>query len=113
MGPVILVKDGKPAGAIGLPGGRTIPSVMAHFMVNIIDFGCTPAEMLNRPRIHTEGGIMTVTSDLPMTARREIEGVGLQVRAQESIGGGASAFILGDDLIVGCAQKGPEAALGL
>ena len=113
MGPVILLKDGHPAGAIGMPGGRTIPSVMTHFLVGIIDFGCTPAEMLNRPRIHTEGGIMTVTNDLPMSARKEIEGMGLQIRAQAGIGGSASGLIVGEERIIGSAQAGVEAALGL
>ena len=113
MSPVILVKDGKPAGAFGLPGGRTIPSVMTHFMVGIIDFGCTPAEMLNRPRIHTEGGIMMVTKDLPESARKEIEGMGLEIRAQEGIGGSASGFLVGEERIIGAAQAGAEASLGL
>jgi gamma-glutamyltranspeptidase/glutathione hydrolase len=113
MSPVVLVKDGKPAGAFGLPGGRTIPSVMTHFMVGIIDFGCTPAEMLNRPRIHTEGGIMMVTNDLPMSARKEIEGMGLRIRSQEGIGGSASGLIVGEERIVGSAQAGSDASLGL
>jgi len=113
MSPVILVKDGKPAGAFGLPGGRTIPSVMTHFLVSLIEFGCTPAEMLNRPRIHTEGGIMMVTNDLSMSARKEIEGMGLEIRAQEGIGGSASGLIVGEERIVGSAQAGTEASLGL
>jgi len=112
MGPVILVKDGKPAGAIGLPGGRTIPSVVTHFVVGLIDFGCTPAEMLDRPRIHTEGGIMTVRKDLPTSARKEIEGMGLRIQTMNAIGGSASGFIVGEERIIGAAQAGAEAALG-
>lgn len=113
MSPVILVKDGRPAGAFGLPGGRTIPSVMTHFLVGIIDFGCTPAEMLDRPRIHTEGGIVQLTKDAPMSARKEIEGRGLRTMEKDAIGGLASGLIVGEDRIIGAAQAGEASALGL
>ena len=113
MGPVVLIKDGKPAGAFGLPGGRTIPSLMTQFLVSIIDLGCTPAETLNRPRMHTEGGIMMVRKDLSPSAREEIEGMGLRLQTMDAIGGSASGFIVGEDRIIGSAQIGADAALGL
>lgn len=113
MSPLILVRDGKPVGAIGMPGGRTIPSVLTQLVVDLVDFGMTPCEMLSRPRIYTEGGVIQVTEDLPDGAREGIERRGHELRELNAIGGLASGLIVRDGAIIGSAQAGPDASLGM
>ncbi len=113
MSPLILLRDGEPVAAIGMPGGRTIPSVVTQFVVDLVDFGMTPGEMLSRPRIHTEGSWIQITDDLPDCARQEIERRGRQLKELNAIGGLASGLIVRDGAVIGSAQAGPAASQGV
>lgn len=113
MSPIVITFDGEAAGAIGLPGGRMIPSVVAQFVVDLVDFGMTPGEALSHPRIHTEDGPIHATGDLPEAARNAIEERGHQLESVDAIAGLASGLMVGPARIVGAAQAGPEASLGV
>ena len=52
MSPTILLKDGEVAMALGTPGGTTIFTSVFQTIVNIIDFGMTPAEAVGATRFH-------------------------------------------------------------
>jgi gamma-glutamyltranspeptidase/glutathione hydrolase len=54
MCPTLILKDGRPFGAIGTPGGRTIVNNVMHFAILLINFGCSISEALAAPRIHCE-----------------------------------------------------------
>ena len=55
MAPVIVLRDGKPRFALGLPGGlRIFPSVM-QALSNLIDHGMSVQEAVEAPRIWTQG----------------------------------------------------------
>ena len=50
MAPTIVLKDGKPAYAIGSPGGATIITTVLQTLVNRIDLGMTLPEAVAAPR---------------------------------------------------------------
>jgi gamma-glutamyltranspeptidase/glutathione hydrolase len=52
MTPTILVKDGKPVLVTGSPGGRTIINTVLCHVVNFVDYGMGPQEVVNAPRMH-------------------------------------------------------------
>jgi gamma-glutamyltranspeptidase / glutathione hydrolase len=112
MSPLVLTKDGKPFGTVGLPGGRMIPSVVAGFVMDLVDFGMTPVQAISAPRIHTEGGPISYTRSLPQAALDEIRGRGHKLSRPKSIGGQASVIKIDGDRILGSAQA-VDAALGI
>jgi len=113
MSPLILTVDGKLVGCVGLPGGRTIPSLIPQFVIGLVDFGMTPGEMLSRPRIHTEGAEIRVTEDVPEMARNAIEVRGHELKDVNALGGMASGILVKRGRIIASAQAGPEASLGI
>ena len=56
MAPMMALRDGRIAYALGLPGGlRIFPSAL-QAIVNLIDHGMSPQEAVEAPRVWTEGG---------------------------------------------------------
>ena len=65
MSPVIVLRDGKPVYALGLPGGlRIFPSVM-QALSNLIDHGMTVQEAVEAPRVWTQGHALEVEASFP------------------------------------------------
>lgn len=52
MTPTILVKDGRPALAVGAAGGRRIPGTVLQIVLATVDFGMNVQEAIDAPRIH-------------------------------------------------------------
>jgi gamma-glutamyltranspeptidase/glutathione hydrolase len=74
MSPVIVLRDGKPVYALGLPGGlRIFPSVM-QALCNLIDHGMTVQQAVEAPRVWTQGHALELEggiSDAVFAALRE------------------------------------------
>ena len=54
MSPTLVIKDGKPFLAVGLPGARRIPTSVLNYIVDIVDHGLTLQQSLALPRFHVE-----------------------------------------------------------
>lgn len=52
MTPTILARDGELAAVIGSPGGRTIINTVLQIVVNLADFGMSPADAVAAKRLH-------------------------------------------------------------
>jgi gamma-glutamyltranspeptidase/glutathione hydrolase len=52
MTPTILLKDGEVTMVVGTPGGSTIFTSVFQTIVNILDFGMTPADAVGATRFH-------------------------------------------------------------
>lgn len=52
MAPTIVLKNGKPYLVVGTPGGTTIPTSVYQTILNIIDFGLTTDDAVNKPKFH-------------------------------------------------------------
>lgn len=96
MAPMIVLKDGKPRFALGLPGAvRIFPSAM-QAIVNMIDFEMTPQQAVEAPRIWTEGAHVELEPDY---AHHEaaLTALGHEVQLVPTIGGGMNAIAFGTD----------------
>ena len=65
MAPTLVLKDGRPYLAIGMPGGTRITSALTQVLMNLIDHQLTLQEAINAPRIHRH----TVTGELLLESR--------------------------------------------
>ena len=63
MSPTIVTKDGQVYLVTGSPGGSKIPTTVLQVITNAIDYGMSPHEAVNTPRLHYQGFPDTVSSE--------------------------------------------------
>jgi gamma-glutamyltranspeptidase / glutathione hydrolase len=98
MAPLVVLRDGKPYSALGLPGGRMIVTVTAQLAVNLIDFRASPQQVVSAPRIHTEGQPpIQVTSNTPADVVNQLRIKGRPLKTVAAIGGAANAIVIDPD----------------
>ena len=96
MAPMIVLRDGKPCFALGLPGAvRIFPSAM-QAIVNLIDHGMTLQQAVEAPRIWTEGQHVELEPAYAPMADA-LRAMGHDVRLVRTIGGGMNAIGFGGD----------------
>jgi gamma-glutamyltranspeptidase/glutathione hydrolase len=88
MSPMVVLRDGRPAYAFGMPGGPKIVSVTAQLALNAIAWGMASAESIAAPRLHTTGDEpLLVSTYMTDQAVAELESLGHAVRREEDMGG--------------------------
>jgi gamma-glutamyltranspeptidase/glutathione hydrolase len=92
MSPLIVLKDGKPAFALGLPGGLRIFGSAMQAVVNLIDHGMALQEAVEAPRLWTQGGPIEVENGIGEALREALAARGHEVMAMPHIGGGMNAI---------------------
>lgn len=96
MAPMIALKGGQPAFALGCPGGvRIFPSVL-QAIVNLIDHGMDLQSAVEAPRLWSEGHHIELEPALAGLAPA-LEAMGREVRLPRTIGGGMNAIAFGAD----------------
>ena len=97
MSPVIVLRDGTPRYALGLPGGlRIFPSVM-QALSNLIDHGMSVQEAVEAPRLWTQGFGVEVENSVPSDVLAALRDRGHDVAAVGNVGGGMSAIQFDDN----------------
>jgi gamma-glutamyltranspeptidase/glutathione hydrolase len=97
MSPVIVLRDGMPRFALGLPGGlRIFPSVM-QALSNLIDHGMSVQEAVEAPRLWTQGHGVEVEAAVPESVLAALRDRGHDVAAVGNVGGGMSAILFDAD----------------
>jgi gamma-glutamyltranspeptidase/glutathione hydrolase len=92
MAPTIVLRDGRPVLALGLPGGmRIFPSVL-QALVNLIDHGMSLQEAVEAPRVWTQGQGLEVEAAVPEAVRAALTARGHDVVAVAHVGGGMGAI---------------------
>jgi gamma-glutamyltranspeptidase/glutathione hydrolase len=92
MSPVMVLHDGKPLYALGLPGGlRIFPSVM-QALSNLIDHGMSVQEAVEAPRLWTQGFGVEVENAVPSDVLAALRDRGHDATATGNVGGGMSAI---------------------
>lgn len=88
MTPTLVLQNGKPFLVVGTPGGTTIPTSVFQTIVNIIDFGLSTADAVNRPKFHHQWlpDEIFVENGFPEAVRKELEGMGYKVTTRGGIG---------------------------
>jgi len=115
MAPMIILKDGKPQFALGLPGAlRIFPSAM-QAIVNLIDHGMSVQQAVEAPRLWTEGAHLELEAGYAHHAEA-LRAKGHDVTMVPNIGGGMNAIgFHPDGLLTGAAcwrADGTVSALG-
>lgn len=81
--PVVMLRDGKPFGALGSPGGRRVMSAIYQVIVNLTDFGLGIQEAISAPRVHSEGPALEVSDRLPTAVLEGLEALGHRLVLRE------------------------------
>ena len=88
MTPTLVLKEGKPYLVIGTPGGTTIPTSVFQTIVNIIDFGLSTEEAVNKPKFHHQWlpDRIDVEQSFPRATREALEKMGYTLNERTAIG---------------------------
>ena len=105
MTPTILARDGELVAVIGTPGGRTIINTVLQLVLNLVDFGMRPEEVVSARRIHHQwlpdririerGGVSDQTVALLEEMGHTVQTIGSQGRANSIVIHGRSGERVG------------------
>lgn len=97
MAPMMALRHGKLAFALGLPGAlRIFPSAM-QAIVNLIDHGMSLQEAVEAPRIWTEGGALELEYAFPDAIAADLAARGHTIARVQRVAGGMNAIALDAD----------------
>ena len=91
MAPTIVLRDGRPAWALGLPGGVRIFTSVLQAVVNLIDHRMPLQQAVEAPRIWSQGQELEMEQDIPAAVRAALAARGHRVVAVPAVAGGMNA----------------------
>jgi gamma-glutamyltranspeptidase / glutathione hydrolase len=97
MSPMMALRGGKLAFALGLPGGKRIFPSALQALINLIDHGMSLQEAVEAPRVWTEGNALEVEFAVPEAVRAKLTSWGHQVAAVPTVAGGMNAIQFHED----------------
>ena len=97
MSPMMAVRNGKLAYALGLPGGKRIFPSALQALINLIDHGMSLQEAVEAPRVWTEGNALEVEFAVPEAVRAKLTSWGHKVAPVPTVAGGMNAIQFHDD----------------
>jgi gamma-glutamyltranspeptidase/glutathione hydrolase len=88
MTPTIVLKDKQPYLVIGTPGGTTIPTSVLQTIVNILDFGLSIEDAVNKPKFHHQWqpDVIAIENGFPETVANALKGMGYTLTKRGQIG---------------------------
>lgn len=97
MSPMMALRGGRIAFALGLPGGKRIFPSAFQALVNLIDHGMSLQEAVEAPRVWTEGNALEVEQSVSEGTRAELTALGHKVAPVGTVGGGMNGIAFHDD----------------
>jgi len=95
--PLIGYRDGRPAFALGLPGGPRLYASAFQAVVNLIDHAMTLQEAVEAPRVWTMGQHVELEDRIDTSTARTLAGMGHEVRMVGHVAGGMAAVQFAPD----------------
>ncbi len=88
MTPTIVLKNKKPFMVVGTPGGTTIPTSVYQSLVNVIDFGMSAEDAVNKPKFHHQWlpDEIFVEDDFDTATIAALQAMGYKVNKRGEIG---------------------------
>lgn len=114
MTPTIVLKDNKPYIIVGTPGGTTIPTSVFQSLVNLLEFGLSPEDAVNKPKFHHQWlpDEILVEKDFPLSVREKLQGMGYNIRETSQIGRTELIVIKGGKIEAIADKRGDDHAAG-
>jgi gamma-glutamyltranspeptidase/glutathione hydrolase len=114
MSPTIVLKNKKPYLVVGTPGGTTIPTSVFQTIVNIIDFGMSAEDAVNKPKFHHQWqpDEIYVENDFDAATIAALKTMGYTIRKIGSIGRTELIQIKAGKVIAVGDKRGDDAAEG-
>ena len=97
MSPLMILRDGVPRFALGLPGGLRIFGSAMQTVVNLLDHGMTLQEAVEAPRLWTQGDALEVEDAFPAGVQAALAARGHPVQPVAHVGGGMNAIAFAAD----------------
>lgn len=88
MTPTLLLKNNKPLLVVGTPGGTTIPTSVFQAIVNIVDFGMSADDAINKPKFHHQWlpDEVAVEKDFDINTKKQLQQMGYKITERGAIG---------------------------
>jgi gamma-glutamyltranspeptidase/glutathione hydrolase len=88
MTPTLLLKNNKPLLVVGTPGGTTIPTSVFQAIINVVDFGMSADEAINKPKFHHQWlpDEVAVEKDFDANTKKILQQMGYKITERGSIG---------------------------
>ncbi len=113
MSPTIILKDGKPAFALGSPGGSNIIPYVATTIVALVDWNMNPQEAVSLPHLTNRFGTYDVEKGTAAEAMiPDLEALGYKVEARDMNSGLHAVKFNGYGLSAGADPRREGVALG-
>ena len=104
MAPMIVLRGGKPAYALGMPGGLRIFGSVMQGMLNLVDHGMSLQEAVEAPRLWTQGEAVEMEPAFGEAVRTTLAARGHDIARMPHVGGGMCAIgFHGDGTMEGAA----------
>ena len=100
MAPMMALRDGRLAYALGLPGGLRIFGSAMQALINLIDHGMSPQQAVEAPRVWTQGDVLEIEPAIPDAVAVALAARGHAVQRVPRIAGGMNAIAFGADGIL-------------
>ena len=100
MSPTMVLREGRMAFALGLPGGLRIFGSAMQALVNLLDHGMALQQAVEAPRVWTQGGPLEVEPGIADDVVAELTSRGHAVARVRRIAGGMNAIAFGPDGIM-------------
>jgi gamma-glutamyltranspeptidase/glutathione hydrolase len=97
MAPIMALRDGRLAFALGLPGAlRIFPSAM-QAVVNLVDHGMSLQQAVEAPRLWTQGHLLELEDGISEGVAAELAARGHSIQRVRRIAGGMNAIAFNPD----------------
>ena len=114
MTPTIVLKNNAPYLVVGTPGGTTIPTSVFQTIINIIDFGMSAVDAVNKPKFHHQWlpDVIFMEKTMNDTTIAALQNMGYTITKRGSIGRTELIQIIGKKIIAVADGRGDDAAEG-
>lgn len=88
MTPTIVLKNNEPYLIVGTPGGTTIPTSVFQTIVDILEFGMSTEDAVNKPKFHHQWlpDVINVEKGFPKDVEENLKKMGYTVQQRYAIG---------------------------
>ena len=97
MAPTIVLREGRPAFALGLPGGLKIFGSAMQAVVNLLDHGMPLQAAVEAPRVWTQGHTLQLEPAITEATAAALAARGHAVERVKTVGGGMNAIAFAPD----------------